>query len=167
VDDHETNTARDRNTYAVSSGYCYQVNPDWRFLADLDALVSSSDQVDFLDERYIKASFGYAYRLNVLARYTYLNDLPGADHVSENGPLGGAKQRSHVFRLDGIYEIDQNRELDGKLAYRVSEAAARDSNTFAKFVFVYKPQSHPVSGMRNPQPSTSRSRQKLNKLEKR
>jgi hypothetical protein len=136
VDDHETNTARDRNTYAVTGSYGYQVNPDWRFLADIDALVSSSDQADFLDGRYIEASLGYAYRpvandrLNVLARYTYLYDLPGIDQVSEDGTAGGVRQRSHILSLDGIYEIDQNWELGGKLAYRVGETAARDSDTF-------------------------------------
>jgi hypothetical protein len=136
VDDHETDAARNRETYALTGGYGYQVNPDWRFLADIDALVSSSEQADFLDGRYIEASLGYAYRpvandrLNLLARYTYLHDLPGVDQVSDDGTSGGAKQRSHIFSLDAIYEVERNWELGGKLAYRVSETAARDTDTF-------------------------------------
>jgi hypothetical protein len=136
TDDHETIAARDRDTYALIGSYGYQVSPDWRFLANLDGLISSSDQADFLNGRYVEASLGYAYRpvsndrLNLLARYTYLYDLPGVDQVSANGILGGAKQRSHLLSVDAIYEVDQNWELGGKLAYRVGETAARDSNVF-------------------------------------
>ncbi|NJM82337.1 MAG: hypothetical protein HC844_07450 [Tabrizicola sp.] len=136
VDDEENATTRDRKTWAFVGKYSNQVNPDWRFIASLDALVSNSDQADFLDGRYVEASLGYAYRpvdndrLNLLARYTFLDDLPGSDQVSADGSTAGAKQRSHIFSVDAIYEIDESWEVGGKLAYRLGETAARTSDDF-------------------------------------
>jgi hypothetical protein len=136
IDDQDGTTVRDRKTWAFVGKYSNQVSPDWRFVASLDALVSNSDQADFLDGRYVEASLGYAYRpvendrLNVLARYTFLDDLPGSDQVSADGSSAGAKQRSHIFSVDAIYEINESWELGGKLAYRVGRTAARTSDVF-------------------------------------
>jgi hypothetical protein len=69
-------------------------------------------------------------RLNVLARYTYLYDLPGIDQETSSGSTAGSKQRSHILSLDAIYEVDANWELGGKLAYRLGETAPRDSDAF-------------------------------------
>jgi len=136
VEDHETDPSRDRETYIFAGSYGYQVNPDWRFLASADALISDSDQSSFLDGRYVEASLGFAYRpidndrLNALLRYTYLYDQPGVDQVSADGTTAGEKQRSHIFSLDAIYEVNEHWELGGKLAYRVSETAPRSGGAF-------------------------------------
>ncbi len=138
LDDEENAETRDRETWAFVGAYGNQLNPDWRFVASLDALISESDQSDFLDGRYIEASLGYAYRpvandrWNVLARYTYLYDLPGAEQVFSDGDTAGAKQRSHIFSVDAIYEVDENWEIGGKLAYRKGETAERESNDFSE-----------------------------------
>jgi hypothetical protein len=135
-DDRDGTTVQDRETWALVAKYTNQVSPDWRFLASLDALVSDSDQADFLNGRYVEASLGYAYRpvnndrLNLLARYTYLYDLPGSDQVSADGSSSADKQRSHIFSLDAIYEIDPTWEIGGKLAYRLGETAPRASDAF-------------------------------------
>ena len=129
--------AQDRQTWAFSGGYEYKLNPDWRFLANVDALVSSSDVTSFLDGEYIEASAGYAYRpvdndrLNLLARYTYLRDLPGADQVSVNGTVNGDLQVSHVFSIDGNYDLSPKLTLGGKYGYRLSQVAPRGTTVFA------------------------------------
>jgi hypothetical protein len=136
IDDQDGTVTQERETWALVAKYSNQVSPDWRFIASVDALVSDSDQTDFLNGRYVEASLGYAYRpvnndrLNVLARYTFLDDLPGTDQVSSDGTLGGAKQRSHIVSVDAIYEIDETWEVGGKLAYRIGETAARTSDDF-------------------------------------
>jgi hypothetical protein len=135
-DQREGAITDERETWALVAKYASQVNPDWRFIASLDALVSDSDQADFLNGRYIEASLGYAYRpvgndrLNVLARYTFLDDLPGSDQVNADGSSNGAKQRSHIFSVDAIYEVDESWEVGGKLAYRIGETAPRTSDAF-------------------------------------
>jgi hypothetical protein len=136
IDDEDGAVAAERETWALVGKYANQVNPDWRFIASLDALVSDSDQSSFLNGRYVEASLGYAYRpinndkLNVLARYTYLDDLPGSDQISADGSLAGDKQRSHIFAVDAIYEIDERWEVGGKIAYRIGEVAPRTSDVF-------------------------------------
>ncbi|MGL4234739.1 MAG: hypothetical protein ACRCSW_01570, partial [Tabrizicola sp.] len=136
IDEQEASTVLDRETWALVAKYSNQVSPDWRFIASVDALVSDSDQTDFLNGRYVELNLGYAYRpiandrLNVLARYTFLDDLPGSDQVSSDGTINGDKQRSHILSVDAIYEIDETWELGGKLAYRVGETAARGSDDF-------------------------------------
>ena len=137
-DDHETDASRDRETFALVGAYSHRVNDNWRFVANLDALVSESDQSDLLDGRYVEASVGYAYRpvdndrLNLLARYTFLYDLPGVDQVASDGSSSGSRQKSHIVSLDAIYEANANWELGGKLAYRVGETAPRSGGVFTK-----------------------------------
>ena len=136
IDEQDGAITEERETWALVANYANQFNPDWRFIANLDALVTDSDQTDFLNGRYVEANLGYAYRpvsndrLNILARYTFLDDLPGSDQVSADGSSGGARQRSHIFSVDAIYEIDEAWELGGNLTYRIGETAPRTSDVF-------------------------------------
>ncbi|MCU0790346.1 MAG: TonB-dependent receptor, partial [Nitratireductor sp.] len=80
--------AEDRNTFLATANWSVAVNPDWRFLAKIDAAISQSDESVVLDGDYVEASLGYAWRpvrndrLNGLFRYTYLQDLPGPSQVN-------------------------------------------------------------------------------------
>lgn len=136
IEDREVPAGTSRKTWAFLGSYSNQINQDWRFLADIDALVSDSNQTDFLDGRYIEASLGYAWRpvendrWNVLARYTYLYDMPGSEQVSADGTTAGDKQRSHILSVDAIYDPDAAWEFGGKLAYRAGETAARTTDVF-------------------------------------
>ncbi|MCI2394595.1 outer membrane beta-barrel protein [Aliiroseovarius sediminis] len=123
--------AQDRDTWAFSAGYEYRLNPEWRFLANVDALFSDSDQSSVRDGEYAEASIGYAYRpvdndrLNLLLRYTFLHDFPGEDQVTANGSTDGPKQRSHVFSIDGNYDLSPKLTLGAKYGYRRSEITDR------------------------------------------
>ncbi|MEZ5777044.1 MAG: hypothetical protein R3E44_01640 [Paracoccaceae bacterium] len=128
--------AQDRETWAFSGGYEYRLNPDWRFLANIDALISEADSGSFRDGEYVEASVGYAYRpvendrLNLLARYTYLRDLPGADQVSVNGTVNGDLQVSHVFSIDGNYDLSPKLTVGGKYGFRQGKVAPRGTTVF-------------------------------------
>ncbi len=128
--------AQDRDTWALTASYSHKVNPDWRLLFNLDALISDSDQSSFRDGEYIEASLGYAYRpidnerLNMLFRYSYLHDLPGADQVTVTGNTNGAQQRSHVLSVDAIYDLTPKLSIGGKYGYRVAKTAPRGTNAF-------------------------------------
>lgn len=127
---------QDRETWALSGGFEYKVNDNWRFLANLDALKSTSDQDSFLDGEYVEASLGYAYRpvqnerLNLLMRYTYLRDLPGVDQVSTDGTTEGPLQVSHVFSIDGNYDLTTRLTLGAKYGFRTSRIADRSTRDF-------------------------------------
>lgn len=128
--------AQDRETWALSGGYEYKVDDDWRLLANVDALYSTSDESSFRNGEYAEASIGYAYRpvdnerTNLLFRYTYLHDLPGEDQVTASGSTDGPMQKSHVLSVDGIFDLSQHLSVGGKYGYRSSEVAARGTDDF-------------------------------------
>ncbi|MEM9279202.1 MAG: TonB-dependent receptor, partial [Pseudomonadota bacterium] len=130
-------SVRDRNTYLLSGSYGYIHNDDWRFIASLDAVISESDQSTILDGDYIEGSIGWAYRpvaddrLNALFRYTYLEDLPGAQQVNVQNQLLGPRQRSHVLEADFIYDLNERLSVGGKYGFRIGQVSAdRTSDNF-------------------------------------
>ncbi len=134
------NPARDldRDTYLLSGFVQRSTSEDWRFLANIDAVISNSDQSSFRDGRYVEARLGYAYRpvnndrLNALISYTYLYDLPGADQVNIDGDINGDKQRSHIINAALSYDLNQQWTLGAKYGYRLREQALRGTDTFTK-----------------------------------
>ena len=128
----------DRTSWLVSGFARYQTSEDWRLLANLDALVSDSDQANFRDGRYIEGNIGFAYRpvahdrVNALFRYTYLEDLPGTDQVNIDGDVNGPRQRSHILSFDVNYDLNPEWTLGFKYGYRMGEVADRGTNTFSK-----------------------------------
>ena len=137
-EDRSTTGTLDRDSWLVSGFARVQVSEDWRLLANVDALVSESDQSSLRDGRYIEANIGYAYRPvvddrpNLLFRYTYLEDLPGPDQVNIEGDVGGPRQRSHIFSIDANYKLNPQFTLGAKYGYRMGEVADRGSNVFVK-----------------------------------
>ncbi len=136
LDDSEDDT-RDAQSYLFTGGIAYKVNPDWRLIAHVDGLISNSDQGAILDGDYIEGSVGFAYRpvendkLNALFKYTYLQDLPGADQVTVNGSTLGPRQRSHVLSADATYKFNNNISLGGKYGFRIGQVeTARGSGIY-------------------------------------
>lgn len=127
-------TVRDRNTYLLSGQYAYLHNDDWRFIASVDAVLSESDEDTILDGDFIEGSIGWAYRpvnndrLNALFRYTYLEDLPGAQQVNAQNQLLGPRQRSHVLEADFIYDVTERLSVGGKYGFRIGEVESTRGN---------------------------------------
>lgn len=114
--------------WLMRNNLSYKLNPDWRFIGQLDFSVGDSDRGDYFDGNFVEASMGYAYRpvmndrLNLLAKYTYLSDLPPPDQVSTaTGSNVDYAQRSHVFAIDSIYDLNERWSVGGKYAYRLSQ----------------------------------------------
>ncbi|HEV7277412.1 MAG TPA: TonB-dependent receptor [Devosiaceae bacterium] len=128
---------RDRQTYLFDAGLEMQTSDDWRLLADIDAVVSNSDQSAVLDGDFVEVRLGYAFRpvahdrLNALLRYTYLYDLPGPDQVNGDGNLLGPKQRSHVLSGDFSYDLNDYLTVGAKYGFRIGEVSVnRASDEF-------------------------------------
>lgn len=129
----------DRNTFLLSAGLIQKKSDDWRFLLNIDAAISESDQADFLDGDYIEASIGYAYRpvdndkFNALFKYNYLYDLPGPDQVTRQGTTLGPAQRSHILSADFIYDINKEWTIGAKYGFRIGEVSnSRAADDFVK-----------------------------------
>ncbi|MGB5863320.1 MAG: hypothetical protein WBG95_03410 [Sulfitobacter sp.] len=108
-----------------------------RVIYNLSAIETDTDGGSLLDGRFVDASVGYALRpvnnerLNILAHYRYLND----DFGQEIDGIAGAGfvQESHVFNIEGNYDLDQYWIFGAKIGGRFAESAvdrssARDSN---------------------------------------
>ena len=128
--------ARDRETWALTTGFSNQVARDWRLLANVDALVSDSAESNFRDGEYVRASLGYAYRpidnerFNMLLGLTHLRDLPGEDQVAANGSTNAPYQISDVFTVAANYDLNEHFTLGGKIGYRSSQVATRGTDDF-------------------------------------
>jgi len=134
----DTQSANDRRNYAVSAYWDRRVSADWRWLANLDAMVSQSDQTSFRDGEFAELTFGYAYRpvdndrTNGLISLTALHDLPGADQANRDGNINGAKQQSVIANVSISHELSDTFTIGGKYGYRLRRMAERDSDDFAK-----------------------------------
>ncbi|MBT8143094.1 MAG: hypothetical protein KJO55_00235, partial [Gammaproteobacteria bacterium] len=111
-----------------------KLSEDWRVLTRLNHSETENKNPAPLpagddSARFTEAGIGLAYRpvannrLNMLAKYTFLYDLPAPLQVD-----GGTDQRSHIVALEGIYRLTPKWELGGKLAQRSGELRTdRDS----------------------------------------
>ncbi len=129
---------KDRTSYLLQANANYKSDENWRVLGSLDAVLSRNNQNSILDGDYIEASIGSSYRpidndkLNVLFKYTYLYDLPGAQQVNVNNNLGPS-QRSHVLSVDATYDINEWLSIGGKYGYRFGETSdSRKAQDFVK-----------------------------------
>ena len=101
---------------------------NWRFNEDLRLLArfnyaDTDNQTDpNLDAHFVEGGLGLAYRpvandrLNLLAKYTYLYDLPSLAQSN-----AGTDQKSNVYAVEGIYRVSPRWEMGGKLARRTGE----------------------------------------------
>lgn len=136
--DTSTDQAMNRDNWLISGTSIWRLSEETRLMFGIDALVSRSDQTSLRDGRYIEANIGFAHRpvfsdrLNILAKYTYLEDLPGSDQVNVAGDIMGPRQRSHIFSLDTTYDLNTQWTIGGKLGYRTGEVETRGSGAFIK-----------------------------------
>ncbi|MEL6574144.1 MAG: hypothetical protein AAFQ64_21065 [Pseudomonadota bacterium] len=105
----------------------YKIDEEQRLLLSFASANSDTDGSSVLDGRLIDASIGYAYRpilderLNVLTRYRYLEDTFGQEIDGVEGSR--AQQESHVFSLEGNYDLTRSWTIGGKIGGRLSETA--------------------------------------------
>ncbi len=115
----------------VSANLRQELSPDWRLIARMESVQSSSDDPDVKSSNYLRADLGFAYRpvdndrLNALLKYSYVNDDPS--EKSEN-----YGQRSHVFSLDGMYDVNSWLSIGGKYGVRIGEAETEPSSGLYK-----------------------------------
>lgn len=129
--DDADDAAQDVTAYYLAGRFSHALNDDWRVIAAADVVISEASQ-STRDGDYVEASIGYAYRpvtndrLNALAEYTFLYDLPGPDQVTADGTTDGPAQRSHILSLDASLDVTRMLTLGGKYGLRLGETRPRD-----------------------------------------
>lgn len=125
----------DRTTWAARNLVTWKVDQDLRLFAKANLSLSEAAQSSLLDADYYEVALAGAYRpvdndrLNVLAKYTYLYDLPSPGQIDALGLNLDYAQRSHVAAIDGTYQLFPRFAIGAKVAYRVGELrASRDES---------------------------------------
>lgn len=123
----EDGDASDRTTWLMRNTLGYQTTPDWRLIGRLNVSFSDASQGNFFDGDYVEFVTGYAYRpvdndrLNLLFKYTYFYNLPSPGQLTDADGLADYAQRSHIFSVDGMYDVRPWVSLGGKYAYRLGQ----------------------------------------------
>ena len=104
-----------------------QVSPDLRALLSFNRAESDSSAGAFFDGEFTELQVAGAYRptendrFNALFRYTYFEDLPGAEQISNSGQTGIPAQRSSILSVDAQYRLNNWLTLGGKYGYRTGD----------------------------------------------
>ncbi len=128
--ENSKDNSKDRQTYLTTATLSWKTDENWRFIANLDAVISHSDQSSILNGRYVETGFGFAYRpvdndrFNALVKYRFLYDLPGADQVNANGNILGPAQRSHIFSADASYDLNEYLTIGVKYGFRIGQVSS-------------------------------------------
>jgi len=113
----------DENQYVTTNSIKYTLNKEWTFLGNLNFSLTRNRTNHINDASFFEINTGFAYRpikldkLNMLFKYTYLEDLPP---LSQQGSTDVA-ERSHVVSWDGIYDLSKYFSLAGKAAFKSSQ----------------------------------------------
>lgn len=122
---------RDAESYLFSGGIAVKVSDDWRFIANADAIFSDSNstRTTLLNGDFVEASVGFAYRpvendrLNLLMKYTYISDEYGREQGAVSDQFALPMQRSHIFSIDGSYDVNEYLTLGAKYGFRIGEVS--------------------------------------------
>ncbi len=132
--DRSEDNTRDLNSYLFSETIELRANPNWRFLGNIDAVVSDATD-STRGGTYVEGSLGYAYRpvdndrLNALFKYIYLYDLPGEDQVTVGGTTAGPQQQSHILSADVNFDLTKILTIGAKYGFRIGETRPRDGSS--------------------------------------
>ena len=138
-----------RETWATRNSGTWNVDPALRLFAKANVSLSDGGAAaGGLDADYYELALAGAWRpvendrLNLIAKYTYLYDLPSPGQVDRLGLNLDFAQRSHIWAVDGTYQLTPRLALGAKAAYRLGslrpsrDASARWFDSRAMFLAV-------------------------------
>ncbi len=118
-EDDDQSSNLDNTQWVTSNTIEWQKSESLRLLGKLD-LSTTHSQLNKNDEaKFTEFDLGFAYRpafddrLNVLGKYTFLYDLGTSGQEDST-----TDERSHIFSLEGLYDLNQRWELGAKYAHR-------------------------------------------------
>lgn len=126
----------DRKTWATRNLVTWQASDALRLFGKANVSISNGGpDAQGLDADYYEASVAAAYRpatndkLNLLAKLTYLSDLPSPAQVTAYSLPIDYAQRSKIGALDATYQLTPRLAIGGKVAVRIGELRlSRDSS---------------------------------------
>jgi hypothetical protein len=116
--------------YLLQLGFADKLSANWRALGKLDMVISDASD-DTKDGQYVEGSLGFAYRpilsdrLNILSKYQYVFDNPGAGQVGIDGTTSSPAQISNIVSVDATYDLTQKMSVGAKYGIRIGETKDR------------------------------------------
>ncbi|NJS15151.1 MAG: hypothetical protein HC788_11710 [Sphingopyxis sp.] len=133
----ESGRGREQNVWLFRGSAAVEVTPDWRAIARLVFALADNDTTDVRAADYVEGTMGFAYRpilndrLNVLARYTYLQDLGPVGQLAGGGQTAAPKQKSQILAIDANFDLTKTLTLGAKYGYREGRVSlSRESAQF-------------------------------------
>jgi hypothetical protein len=128
---------RDQDVWLFRNTASVQLDPDWRALGRLNVAIANNETTDVRAADYVEGTVGFAYRpilydrLNLLARYTYLQDLGPIGQITSGGLAAAPKQKSQIMAIDANLDLTKTLTLGAKYGYRQGKVSlGRESDTF-------------------------------------
>ncbi len=121
-EDDNNQTNEDATQWVTSNTIEWQQSESLRWLGKLELSTTHSDANKDDEAKYAELDLGFAYRpafndrLNILGKYTFVYDL-----ASSGQDTSLADQRSHIFAVEGIYDVNQKWEVGAKFAYKTGD----------------------------------------------
>jgi len=114
----------DKRQYLISSSTEGQLTQGLSVYGKVEMSATRNTSLGFTEASHKELIIGGAYRpimrddLNLLARYTYLEEKSPAGQVDF---ADIEEERSHVIAAEGIYDLTERWQITEKFAYRISE----------------------------------------------
>jgi hypothetical protein len=121
-EDRNDQVNEDATQWVTTNTVEWHQSESLRWLGKVELSTTHSDVSNNDEAEYAELDLGFAYRpafndrLNILGKYTFLYDLASA---GQDTAL--ADQRSHVFALEGIYDLTKKWEVGAKAAYKTGD----------------------------------------------
>jgi len=121
-EDDNKQVDEDATQWLTSNTIEWQQSESLRWLGKLELSTTHSEENKNDEAKYAELDLGFAYRpafndrLNILGKYTFLYDL-----ASDGQDTALADQRSHIFAVEGIYDLTKKWEVGSKLAYKTGD----------------------------------------------
>jgi len=106
----------------IKSNLSWKYNDEFTFLSELEY----SKEEEKMTDEYLDSTIGFAYRpiyndkFNFIGKYSYIKEDNYLDFVEEDFGLYPA-EKSQVFSIDAIYDLNAKWQLGEKLAYKKGE----------------------------------------------
>ena len=136
----EDSGAIEQRQYVTANRADVTLSPSWSVVGKLNYSVTESEdeasgnEIEFNEARFAETGLGIAYRpaygdrLNLLAKHTFLYDLPSLGQRP-----GATDRRLNVFSGEGIWKLSRRINLGTHLAHRRGEIRSdRDSGEWTK-----------------------------------
>jgi len=114
---------KDSEQYVLTNYLDWDFRHNMSLLLAFDYSITQTENSKIDDARFIEGKLGIAYRpiytdrLNLLGKYTFIDDLSPLGQPRGTSP----DERAHIFSVEGMYDVTKKWQVGEKFAYKRAE----------------------------------------------